>query len=151
MEDNPCNERTNPLGLLALRPSPSVTGGTITLHFVFLVLNNDFVIFYSRVWRVSNGIANTVKFCKDCTGRLWMTHAPLESLTFYDLKACNKDIIYRRSHTVAGRTAAIGDCMFQSHNQGDCDHSQPGLLLGIYHSLWEICTLDMVGVSPKQG
>ena len=25
MEDNPRNEQTNPLGLLALRPSPSVT------------------------------------------------------------------------------------------------------------------------------
>ena len=44
-------------------------GGTITLHFVFLVLNNDFVIFYSRVWRMSNGIVNAVEFCKDCTGR----------------------------------------------------------------------------------
>ena len=37
-------------------------GGTITSHLGFLVLNNDLVIFYSRVWRMSNGIVNTVEF-----------------------------------------------------------------------------------------
>ena len=33
-------------------------GGMTTLHFVFLVLNNDFMIFYSRVWRMSNIMDN---------------------------------------------------------------------------------------------
>ena len=41
-------------------------------------------------------------------------------------------------------------CTFRSRNQGDGNHSQPGLLLDIYHSLREIFTLDVVGISLKR-
>ena len=94
-----------------------------------------------------------------CAADRWES---LESVTFCDLKACDEtcteDLVqWLEWRQLAGRPilrVKFVDCTFRTLNEDDdyseFDYSEPDLLLDIYHSLREICTLDMVGILAKQ-